>query len=265
MKTLYESILDDNAIDNIQDERLAIRDWLESHDVMSSKSKYIVNKNGEIELTGNSASKVIYLGYNDYDELPPFIKFADDADLDIYIGCTANKSSAGVYYKFMKGLKSFAGLPKVARLLQFKNMSINGRNAVLPPLSITLADSLLLYGSIVDYGGMNVTFTSGGIGKVKFGCSAPLKNIHIKNAKVVDMVNDFNLGDEFSKQMIRKAEMNKYKHKYETPITDAGEQVIKTFFDGTVDISTLKEISYTQNSQLLKFNGKWYRFKNWTY
>jgi hypothetical protein len=91
------------------------------------------------------------------------------------------------------------------------------------------------------------------------------KMFELKGVERIDFVNDFNFGDSFSKAIARKAPMNKYKNKFETPITEEGLEVINTYFGKNNDIKDLKNIQYTQNSQLIKHSdGKWYRFKNWT-
>jgi hypothetical protein len=56
--------------------------------------------------------------------------------------------------------------------------------------------------------------------------------------------------------------MNKYKNKYEFPVTEEGLEVVNTFFGKKTDVKGLEEISYTQNSKLVKHNGEWYRCKN---
>ena len=57
--------------------------------------------------------------------------------------------------------------------------------------------------------------------------------------------------------------MNKYKNKFEFPVTDEGIENVKKFLGKSIDIKDLLEIQYTQNSKLVKYRNNWYRVKNW--
>lgn len=54
-----------------------------------------------------------------------------------------------------------------------------------------------------------------------------LPNMEVKGAIKYDCVNCAYLGDNFSKLLNRKAQMNKYKGHYETPINDEALPLIE--------------------------------------
>lgn len=87
--------------------------------------------------------------------------------------------------------------------------------------------------------------------------------MEVKGAIKYDCVNCAYLGDNFSKLLNCKAPMNKYKGHYETPINDEALPLIEGYFGKNFYTKSLMEISYTQNSRLVKSKGKWYRYKNW--
>ena len=57
--------------------------------------------------------------------------------------------------------------------------------------------------------------------------------------------------------------MNKYRGRYTDPASDIVLELIKSYFGKKFDISNLEIIDYTQNSRLVKNDGKWYRCKNY--
>ena len=89
-----------------------------------------------------------------------------------------------------------------------------------------------------------------------------LKKYHITGAKKISVVNDYHLGDAFSKAMNRKGEMNKYRGRYEFPCKPEVHELVKTWWGG-IDTSEVTCIEYTQNSKIVKVKGEWYRCKNW--
>ena len=62
-----------------------------------------------------------------------------------------------------------------------------------------------------------------------------LKKYHITGAKKISVVNDYHLGDAFSKAMYRKGEMNKYRGRYEFPckpeVHDIGKNIVKVILE----------------------------------
>lgn len=256
MKSLKESILSSTKTgkEGISD---LIEKWCKKYKPFNGF--YKINSNNEIETTkGNEImGNDLILEYIDYDELPEYIQFAENEFLKIYIGGEYNKRT------ITRNIKSFRGLPKICKDLYFWNCYIKK----LPKLEIKL-NHCLIKAEIGEIEEMHLDFYSS---KSDYDCELAIKedigksfkNIYVKNVKVINIVNDFYFGDEFSKAMARKAPMNKYRNKYEFPVTEEGLKVINTFFGKTVDISNLEEIQYTQNSKLVKHNGKWYRCKNW--
>ena len=267
MKTLYESILDDEDIlinkSNKYAEIAIIEKWCKEHDIYRGHFK--INSKKEIEST--QPYMRLYLTYEDYDELPKYIKFAGNENIDLTIGMPLE----GPTHHVKKiNIKSFRGLPNQVRYLNIKVYA-----DYFPELKIICNDCWIYIDSATK-----------GIEKIKLDFKGRIrKELHIrslgvhadrdyndfskmfelKGVECINFVNDFNFGDSFSKAIARKAPMNKYKKQFENPITEEGLEVINTYFGKNNDIKDLKYIQYTQNSQLIKHSdGKWYRFKNWT-
>jgi hypothetical protein len=258
MKSLKESILGSTNTGKQKILKDKIEEWCKKYKPFNGF--YKINSNNEIEATnGNEImGNQLLLEYIDYDELPSYIQFADNEFLTIYIGGEYNKRT------ITRNIKSFRGLPKICKNLYFWNCYIKK----LPKLEIKL-NYCLFKAEIREIEEMHLDFYSYKYAQydcelaIKEDIGKSFKNIYVKNVKTINIVNDFYFGDEFSKAMARKAPMNKYRYKYEFPVTDAGLDVINTFFGKTVDISNLEEIQYTQNSKLVKHKGLWYRCKNW--
>jgi len=249
MKTLYESILSSTK----SGIKPAIEKWCIDHNIFDGDFK--INPDNTIS---HGKTTTLYLHFEDYSELPDYIKFKGDPDLNVNIS-----PSSGKYVSSMKQITSFKGLPELVRALIIKSDI-----QVLPELKIDVLNVFSIYSPRTkEYKNLEINFKDNGNthygGECSLKTSAPLKNVKIKGVKVLNVVNDFNLGDDFSKAMIRKAELNKYRGKYTTPVTDAGLEVINTFFGDAIDMSKLQEIDYTQNSRVVKHDGKWYRCKNW--
>ena len=271
MKTLNEyireSLLDDEEEligRSIEDSELnIIEKWCREHKIYNGKFK--INSKKEIEPV-NPTSR-LELTYEDYDELPEYIKFASHDRLDVTIGVPKLQ---GMYSNEKINIKSFRGLPEQVRYLNIKvNLDY------FPELKITCNGCWVnIYSAFDGIEKMKLDFKGRIIKELhirSLGMSAHRdyndfsKMFELKGVERIDFVNDFNFGDSFSKAIARKAPMNKYKNKFETPITEEGLEVINTYFGKNNDIKDLKNIQYTQNSQLIKHSdGKWYRFKNWT-
>ena len=107
MKTLYESLLDDEDIlikDTIEHSKKRIIEmWCEDHNVFDGKFK--VNDKYKIEKTDKNS--ILYLDYIEYDELPDYIQFADDDSLIVKLGL---RKGDRFEYKVGK-IASFRGLP----------------------------------------------------------------------------------------------------------------------------------------------------------
>ena len=243
MKSLYESILGSTK----SGKRALVEQWCVENRPFNGH--YEITSNNEIKCTqvGNSLT----ITYENYNELPDYIQFADDPNLKVTLG-------GGMYRGHRVAPKSLRGLPKRCKAF---NIELNAIE--LPDLDIT-TEYLSIQTYITKLNKFNVNFV-GDPCKLRIRAFEikSFDELTIKGVKIIDLVNDFNWGDEFSKQVARKAEMNKYKGRYETPISDAALEVVNTFFGKHIDISDLQEIDYTQNSRFVKSNGKWYRCKNW--
>lgn len=271
MKTLNEyireSLLDDEEEligRSIEDSEInIIEEWCKEHKIYNGNFK--INSKKEIEPV-NLTSRLV-LDYEDYDELPKYIKFASHENLDLTIGVSRLQ---GMYSNKKISIKSFRGLPEQVRYLNIKvNLDY------FPELKITCNGCWVnIYSAIKGIEKMKLDFKGRIIKELhirSLGVRADRdyndfsKMFELKDVERIDFVNDMNFGDSFSKAIARKAPMNKYKNKFENPITEEGLEVINTYFGKNNDIKNLKNIQYTQNSQLIKHSdGKWYRFKNWT-
>lgn len=243
MISLYESILKSVGAGK----KVMIDKWCQEN--MPFEGHYEITK--DLEIKSTQIGQPLTISYEEYNELPDYIQFADDPTLVVKLG-------AGSYRSIRVAPKSLRGLPKKCKSLEILLNAVE-----LPDLEITV-DHLFVQTNVVKLNKFNVNF-EGEVCRFKIR-SFKIKSfdeLTIKGVKTIDMVNDFNWGDEFSKQIARKADMNKYKGHYETPVTDRGLEVINSFFGKHIDISDLQEIDYTQNSRLVKRNGKWYRCKNW--
>lgn len=210
---------------------------------------YKINEKNEIVRTKGDT---LTLDFIEYDELPEYIQFASDPYLKVVIGGIYNLRYA------KRNIKSLRGLPKKCHNISILNCYL--RN--LPKLEIE-TEYCFIRAEIDNIEGLYVNFYGACELWIKDDIGKTLDPLHIKGVKVIDFVNDFYFGDEFSKAIARKAPMNKYRNKYEFPVTEEGLNVINTFFGNNIDISDLEEIRYTQNSKLVKRNGMWYRCKNW--
>ena len=259
MKSLYESILDDEDIlikDTIvSSKKHLIAMWCEKYNIFDGK--FIVNDNYEIERTDkNNPFCILYLDFYDYTELPEYIKFADDEDLIVKLGIQ-KKDKHG--YKVGK-IESFRGVPDKMHALV-----INTNLTYLPDLEVSCPRVTFnipwvkKYGKIIihdnrEYIRFNYTV---------YGLTEIPKSIRVEGTKTLILTNCADFGDNFSKLLNRKAPMNKYKNKFEFPVTDEGIENVKKFLGKSIDINDLWEIQYTQNSKLVKYRNNWYRTKNW--
>ena len=242
MKSLYESILNKAGVGI----KIRIDEWCQEH--MIYDGHYIVNNDNTISPTDH---KVLHLFFDNYTKLPPYIKFKGGDDIDMVVG--------GIKAKCFDPPKidSFSGLPDHVR-----NCSIVCGNESIIDLKIRCGEAMRIAARNLkrfvksDITADTIHFTDDDL-------KGGFTGLKTHNVKSVIMTNDFNLGDTFSSMMSRKAEMNKYKGKFDIPVKDEALVVIKTFFEPWFDIDALENIEYTQNSKLVKHKGKWYRCKNW--
>lgn len=263
MKTLIKSLKESILSSTNTGKNKVIYEKIESwcKEFKPFNGKYKINSDNTISSTG-SGNDILILRYDTYTELPNYIQFADDKNIRIAIGEVEVKR--GYSYPYKKShvkpalIESFRGLPKVC-----KRLDLLTESRIIPDLEIKAENVRLdLNWHLSSCGDIKIDFFGEGVLRI-YNFHEDLNKLHIKNVVSIDMVNDFNFGDEFSKQMARKAPMNKYKNKFEFPVSDAGLKVINTFFGKTIDISKLESIEYTQMSKVVKINGQWYRCKNW--
>jgi hypothetical protein len=259
MKSLYESILDDEDV-LIQDTIVSsnkhfIGMWCEKHNVFDGK--FMVNDNYEIERTDkNNPLCILYLDFNDYTELPEYIKFADDEDLIVKLGIQKNDRHG---YKVGK-IESFRGIPNKMHAL-----IINTNLTHLPDLEVSCPKVTFNTPWVKKYGKIIIHDNKEYIrfNNTVYGLTEIPKSIRAEGTKALILTNCADFGDNFSKLLNRKAPMNKYKNKFEFPVTDEGIENIKKFLSKSIDIKDLWEIQYTQNSKIVKYRNNWYRTKNW--
>lgn len=257
MKDLYsyihESILDipdnDDMLDNMSDQA-AIIDWINKYMRKDNPhAEFVINKDGTISnKKPNTGLKIVFKGF---DELPEFIKFKGDPKMSVTI-IVKNQ------------LKSFRGVPTVGQNVSVHGIFMNN----IPAWDITAHKYFGMHCDTYSKNskpiqGLNINMPQGGRLKLQLpgetldGVTITGKNIEL------DFVNDFNFGDKLSRLLSRKAPMNKYRNVYEDPVTDEGYDVLENFFKGVVDLRNVFKIGYTQASCLMKYNGVWYRCKNW--
>lgn len=257
MITLYESILGSTKSGKYQ----LIKDWCEKYKPFNGN--YKINSKGEIERNINSSVVHLYLPFKDYTELPSYIQFADDEDLIVFLGKDSRRGSSDI----ARNITSFRGIPR-----NVKRLSIFTNGKHLPDFEI-YTQSCHIYASFANsFGKIIVNMKrgdlAGTLGSVfivrdfGYGVKTWPKTIIVNNAHTIQMVNASDMGDNFSKLLNRKAPMNKYVHKYEFPVTEEGVKIIEDYFGNSVDLKTVKKIKYTQNSELVKYDNKWFRCKN---
>lgn len=252
MKSLYESILKSvNA-----GKRAMIEKWCQEHNPFAGN--WEITKDDEIACT--QVGNTLILPFDTFSELPDYIQFKDDNILKVMVGVSSYANL---------NIKSLRGLPKLCGKLIIK-----GRIRELPDFEIKCGYFALHTPNLKKTGKIKIEmFGEGGSDDRVFrikdmpyeegkGFADLLPNLHVNGARQFDAMNCAYLGDTFSKLMNRKAEMNKYVGRYEFPISDDALPLIEKYFGKNFDMSKLEEIVYTQNSELIKKNGKWYRCKN---
>ena len=252
MKSLYESILKSvNA-----GKRAMIEKWCQEHNPFAGN--WEITKDDEIACT--QVGNTLILPFDTFSELPDYIQFKDDNILKVMVGVSSYANL---------NIKSLRGLPKLCGKLIIK-----GRIRELPDFEIKCGYFALHTPNLKKTGKIKIEmFGEGGSDDRVFrikdmpyeegkGFADLLPNLYVKGARQFDAMNCAYLGDTFSKLMNRKAEMNKYVGRFQFPISDDALPLIEKYFGKNFDMSKLEEIVYTQNSELIKKNGKWYRCKN---
>lgn len=254
MKTLNESILGSTNTGA----RTLIQKWCEDNKIYEGNFK--INSDNTISPAGEV--KYLRLRFDTYDRLPSYIKFKGDKNIKLFIGVTRLDKNATSWSNKIH-IESFEGLPDYCEKLSINIKTYNP--GIMPALSIKIEDSAVINTGYKECEKLELNFVnSSKEGKLNIHSNFKLGDpkIIVNNCKIITFVNDFNWGDGFSKRMIRKAVLNKYKNKYDFPASDEVENIIKESFPG-FQYETLEAIEYTQNSKIVKHDGKWYRFKNW--
>jgi len=237
-----------------------IENWLTEHNIFSGH--WVINSDNTI--SRKPCVNELILRFEDYTELPSYIKFKDDKDL--FINISPEKQSYRRLY-----IDSFRGFPSVCY-----SFTLTCDNRELPALDITVANNFTVRGSFLkEYKDLKVHYTGGNetiinadgerkkVTHLRLHTGAPLDNVKIDGPLMyINLVNDFNLGDKFSKAMRGLGEMNKRVNQREFPCNKKVFGVIKDFFKG-IDTSDVVQIEYTQNSKIVRYKGDWYRCKNW--
>lgn len=257
MKTLQsylqEGILDidDEKLDKMTDSTAAL-EWVEKYlKPHNPNVRFKLNSKGEIRLENNIELKIVFDGF---DELPEYVSFSDQ-----------RISKIGILAKGDSKIKSFRGLPSKARKIIINvdrragKVNMEGK---MPDWSIDVSGDFYLFGSdITSFENFEIKCGNGSILKLSTSAET-LKGLKITGENVIlDFVNDFNIGDKISKLLNRKAQMNKYRGKFDEPITSEGLDAITSLFNGVVNLKNVFRINYTQNSCLEKHDGKFYRCK----
>lgn len=252
MISLYESILQSvNA-----GKHAMVEKWCQEHNPFAGH--WEITKDDEIACT--KVGNTLILPFDTFSELPDYIQFKDDHFLTVEVGFSA-------YGKL--NIKSLRGLPKLCGKLV-----IMGNFSELPGFEISTCYFALHTPYLRKTGKIIINMVGEGGSKDRVirikdmpyeegkSFADLLPNLYVKGATEFDAMNCAYLGDTFSKLMNRKAEMNKYVGHFQFPISDDALPLIEKYFGKNFDMSRLEEIVYTQNSQLIKKNGKWYRCKN---
>lgn len=252
MISLYESILKSVGAGK----HAMIEKWCQENNPFAGN--WEITKDDEIACT--QVGNTLILPFDTFSELPDYIQFKDDNFLKVEIGTSSYANL---------NIKSLRGLPKVCGKLIIK-----GGIRELPGFELKCGYFALHTPNLKKTGKITIElFGEDGyddrVIRIKdmpyekgAGFADLLPNLHVKGARQFDAMNCAYLGDAFSKLMNRKAEMNKYVGHFQFPISDDALPLIEKYFGKNFDMSKLEEIIYTQNSELIKKNGKWYRCKN---
>lgn len=237
-----------------------VEKWCKEQNILNGM--YKINSDCTISPTGGVFDRIV-LDFYGYTELPDYIQFKDCDDIAFVIG-----KPRELHFKYNIKIDSFRGFPP-----RCKSLSISSEQRLLPELKIELTKSFSINSYCnSDFKKLEIKFIDNG--KSSFGSDNghlslrngvdqdALKKYRITGAKTINVVNDFHLGDAFSKAMNRKGEMNKYKGRYEHPCKPEVHELVKTWWGG-IDTSEVTCIEYTQNSKIVKVKGEWYRCKNW--
>ena len=237
-----------------------VEKWCKEHKVFNGM--YKINADCTVSPSSNLFDRAV-LDFYGYTELPDYIQFKDCDDIAFVIGKPRELS-----YKYNIQIDSFRGLPA-----RCKSLQISSEQKLLPELKIELIQKFSVQSYMgSDFKKLEIKFIDNG--KPRLGNDGgqlylrngvepdALKKYHITGAKMISVVNDYHLGDAFSKAMNRKGEMNKYRGRYEFPCKPEVHELVKTWWGG-IDTSEVTCIEYTQNSKIVKVEGEWYRCKNW--
>lgn len=246
MKTLYESILSSTNSGKAHFDEITkkkIDEWMNKY---NGACKYVINDDLTITLIETISAKTIYL-YDEYYELPEYIKFKNCEDYNISI------------YN-AKNIKSFKGLPAQCNKFYIFSPALKE----LPPLKISCNNCYINAQSLQKIDDLNIDFVKSPSSATRLHIDRigidNLESIHAKNAEVID-IGEFSLSDKFCKLFERKAKLNTPRTNYEYPISDEGLKIMNDFLGKNIDRSSFRYFKYSAKYALTKHNGKWYRIK----
>ena len=246
MKTLYESILSSTNSGKVRIDEITkkkIDEWMSTH---NGHCSYVINDDLTITLIETFSAKTIYL-YDEYNELPEYIKFKNCEDYNIAI------------YNATK-IKSFKGLPDKCNEFNILSSSLKE----IPPLKIACNSCYINAQSLQKIDDLNIDFVKSPSSATRLQIyrigTDNLESIHAKNVEVID-IGTFSLSDKFCKLFERKAKLNIPRTIYEYPISDEGLKIMNDFLGENINRSSFRYFKYSAKYALTKHNGKWYRIK----
>ena len=258
MKSLKNRVSESILSSTNTGRKAQVEKWCKEHKVFNGM--YKINSDCTVSPSSNLFDRAV-LDFFGYTELPDYIQFKDCDNVSFVIGKQKDLS-------YSVKIDSFRGLPT-----RCKSLTIIPDQKLLPELKIELIKSFTIQSYCnSDFKKLEIKFIDNGKPSLGNDCGQlflrngvepdALKKYHITGAKMISVVNDYHLGDAFSKAMNRKGEMNKYKGRYEFPCKPEVHELVKTWWGG-IDTSEVTCIEYTQNSKIVKVKGEWYRCKNW--
>lgn len=247
MKTLKESILK-----SVKAGKYAlIEDWCKKYNIYEGKFK--INTQGEIEPT--IGFPFLELKFEDYTELPKYIKFADHP----YLGIVINTKQPNL------DITSWEGLPTNA-----DRFIIRGEIGSLPKITLnglslcTFAGCINNQKEIVDINFRKLQNHPNHHNELSLnkGFETFIKKFKFKNLSAIDVRSHFSetsIGNELLKQLGKDAPVNKSSYD-KNAVTEKGVKKIYDLFKD-INMSDVDTIFLGWLTTLKKENGIWYKRK----
>lgn len=238
MKSLKESILSATKAGKYA----LAEDWCNKY----LDSPFTINSKNEVCISNH----YLTLNFEDYNELPEYIQFADDDRLEISLLDRENHEK----------VTSLKGLPKICNKL---NLNLGKE---IPAFEMTVLTKVEFRQEPKITGDIRLntpTIKLLNSGKID------IKKIHIENLYTIDLRYSFFYSKLFKnsiKPFVKNAIVNtpayggfdpsriEYKH----PLENDPESVIKKVFGDFCDVKTLEIIYYSDRRSLVKHDGQWY-------